>query len=215
MSECECAICLSPVQKRRFSKGGIYKTRCCHNVFHKDCLKRHKEQACASPATGVVRPRACPLCRSLTPTGLTPSTRPHVRGAPASIGGFVSGLALHGEMVRRASAARSAVQRSLLRAAGQQPRQQQPAASPASASEQRVQPTPPPPLPQPQPQPPGLASGAGFPSFFSPGGAYASIAPPPRHGQQLESRFQVAEQQQEEEQAAHAQGGGDMALDLN
>ena len=115
-----CSICLSPIVKRRNwsgsrgkGKGATFRTKCCNQLFHKDCLARHKAQACSSPSSG----RACPLCRSTEHTGLTPSNRPQARvplaGMSGTNGGFVSSWALHGEMVRRASAARQAVQRSL------------------------------------------------------------------------------------------------------
>jgi hypothetical protein len=71
---------------------------------------RHKAQVVENSP---LRPRACPLCRSVTSTGLTPSHRPQPAARGGVGGGFVSGWALHGEMVRRAAAARSAVRRSL------------------------------------------------------------------------------------------------------
>ena len=71
---------------------------------------RHKAQVVENSP---LRPRACPLCRSVTSTGLTPSHRPQPTARGGVGGGFVSGWALHGEMVRRAAAARSAVRRSL------------------------------------------------------------------------------------------------------
>ena len=88
-----------------------FRTPCCGQLFHKECLERHKQGvACASPSSHA---RACPLCRSLEPTGLTPShVQPQPR-PPMGGGGFVNGWALHNEMVRRVSAARNAVQRSL------------------------------------------------------------------------------------------------------
>ena len=113
-SPAPCSICLSPVHShgrkggrrssisKNFSK---FRTQCCGQLFHKECLARHKAQA-TSPSN----PRACPLCRSVQPTGLTPSNRPQ----PTATGGsFVNGWQLHNEMVRRVSAARGAVQRSL------------------------------------------------------------------------------------------------------
>lgn len=202
------------MNKRRDGKRvSIFKTRCCHNAFHKECMKKHKEQCCVSPATGAIRPRACPLCRSVTPTGLTPSTRPHARAAPASSGGFVSGWALHSEMVRRASAARAAVQRSLMRSSAQTTRQTQAQTQPLTASpsgeaqhssvEQQAM-APLQQRPAPAQQQPSHPSGPH--NFFSPGAAYSSIAPPPRHGQQLQSRFEVA-REQEQQQESDAQGG--------
>jgi hypothetical protein len=72
-------------------------------------MARHKAQQTSPSHT-----RACPLCRSAQPTGLTPSgPPPQPPLGRAFQGGFVSGRQLHGEMVRRASAARLAVQRSL------------------------------------------------------------------------------------------------------
>ena len=104
----------------------------CLQLFHRDCLARHKEQAPSSPSQA----RACPLCRSVQPTGLTPSTRPQPQ-RPGNGGGFVSAWQLHSEMVRRASAARSAVQRSLAARNAQAPAaaatMQAPFASPGTA----------------------------------------------------------------------------------
>ena len=125
-----CSICLSPIAKRRSmpwsrggtpssshakDRGGRFRTECCGQLFHKECMRRHKEHAVAhlgdqAPQDAV---RACPLCRSVAPTGLTPSNRPQARVPGGPSGGFVSAMALHSEMVRRATAARQAVQRSL------------------------------------------------------------------------------------------------------
>ena len=101
-----CSICLSPIRKGKGSRPNAlrFRTSCCGQLFHKECMKRHKEH-CASPN----HPRGCPLCRSSDPTGLTPC-RPPTSGGD---GGFISGLALHTEMNRRVSAARNAVARSL------------------------------------------------------------------------------------------------------
>lgn len=107
-----CSICLSPIRKgsKRSLAAATFKTQCCHQLFHKSCMQRHKEQ-CSSPS----HPRACPLCRSVAPTGLTPYRPPAAPTLPGAGGGgsFVSGLALHSEMRRRVSAARNAVARSL------------------------------------------------------------------------------------------------------
>ena len=99
------------------------------------------------------------------------------------------------------------MQRSLLRASGQ-------LTSPSRASGPPQQPRVVGGLQQPQygqqaqhgqPQlTPGASSGGGAPTFFSPGLAYTSIVPP-RHGQQLEGRFQIAEEQ---EAAAEAIAAG-------
>lgn len=86
---------------------GRFRTGCCGQLFHKECLLKHKQTVGYSPS----KPRACPLCRSAAPTGLTPVFKPST--ARPGGGGFVNGLALHGEMVRRAATARQAVQRAL------------------------------------------------------------------------------------------------------
>ena len=66
-----------------------------------------------SAASPSGRHRGCPLCRSVMPTGLTPAHRPPQQLQHSAVDGFVSGSAVHNEMVRRARAARSAVQRGL------------------------------------------------------------------------------------------------------
>lgn len=163
-----CSICLSPVKRdssrRRssiskvFSSASKFRTQCCGNVFHKDCLARHKAQVASSPGHNA---RACPLCRSMQPTGLTPSYRPPMQQQQS--GGFVSGLSLHNEMVRRASSARNAVQRALV-------------ARQASGGAEGATPTPPPPS-------------SVF--FTSPGAAYSAMSAGNGHGA-LESRFESA-----------------------
>ena len=98
-----CSICLSPVGRGSLLASPIqkemrarFRTPCCGQLFHRDCMQRHKEQ-CASGGM-----RCCPLCRSAEPTGLTPQHR-HAPGGGSS------------EMRRRVAAARAAVQRSLER----------------------------------------------------------------------------------------------------
>ena len=167
-----CSICLSPIKKesRRRSSSiskspwgsaskskAVFKAPCCGQLFHKECLARHKAQAC-SPS----QKRACPLCRSIEPSGLTPSNRP--QPTTQQQGGFVSGWALHNEMVRRASAARAAVQRSL-----------QSVRRPSSGAASPVPSQPPPTAQQP--------TSSVF--FTSPGEAYQAV----RANGPLESRF--------------------------
>ena len=205
-----CSICLSPVQKRRgISKGGVYKTRCCHNVFHQDCLNVTRSSVCVA-RDGRGAPARVPLCRSMTPTGLTQCAPARARRT-RSVGGFVSGWALHGEMSaappRRAVPCSARSYARLANSRGSRSRRRHlrahratPAAAAAASTAATVA--------------AARAARGGVAGFFSPGGAYASLAPPARQRQQLESRFQVAEQQ-EQQQAAHAQGDGDMAVDLS
>ena len=148
-----CSICLEPVKLRPRMRGGgnltPFQTPCCHQFFHKACLKRHKEH-CASPSN----PRACPLCRSQQPTGLTPS-----QGSPRIARGFVSGLSLHTEMMRRVATARNAVARSL---AAQRSAQEAPSHAGSD--------------PQPQPHRSLSASPRSSVFFTSPGAAYEAVS---------------------------------------
>ena len=97
---CDCPICLSPVSMRSTSSRRAagrrtgFRTQCCGKIFHLQCLQEHK-------GTSVLR--ACPLCRSEQPTGLTPARR---------VTGFVeqsSNLETRA-MLMRVSSARRAVQ---------------------------------------------------------------------------------------------------------
>lgn len=62
-----CSICWSPISKEKLQISEPFKTLCCRQLFHTDCMQKHKDQQ-SSPSN----PRACPLCRSLMPTGMTP-----------------------------------------------------------------------------------------------------------------------------------------------
>eukprot|EP00965_Chrysotila_dentata_P145974 4822579-Pleurochrysis_carterae.AAC.5 len=99
-----CAICLSPVKNRCGSRcsidphGDKFKTPCCHQLFHRDCLAKFKARAMYH------EPAACPLCRSQQPSGLTPKPVPT---------GFVTSSSVHAAMLARVAQARNAVQRSL------------------------------------------------------------------------------------------------------
>jgi hypothetical protein len=103
-----CAICLSPVKSRRppLSDSGTgsgietFRVPCCGGSFHRACLERFKSESTTT---------ACPLCRSRLATGLTPAARPQPHT------GFVSAGDLRSVMVRRAAAARAAVQRQYAR----------------------------------------------------------------------------------------------------
>ena len=179
-----CAICLSPIQKRRGGGGAPGRQRfqmpCCRNSFHRDCLARHKQCSAGSPTA---RHRGCPLCRSVQPTGLTPASRqpPQVSAA----GGFVSGGALHNEMCarrRQPPRLRSHATQRLLHAplpvsahSGLSGRLRRVAAARSAVQRglaARATAAPPP-------------SASGTPPFSSPGAAYLSVlaadgrAPPP------------------------------------
>lgn len=180
-----CSICISPIREGR--RGGRFQTQCCHQLFHKECLQKHKEHT-ASPS----HPRACPLCRSVAPTGLTPY-RPPILPSMGG-GGFISGLALHAEMRRRVSAARNAVARSIAARTAATTA----AAAASGGSRANVGTTPAVDAPQP--------SDSGTNIFFtSPGAAYTAV-----RARQFEARMR-AEQSQRilSDGEQHGRGDGD------
>ena len=108
-----CSICLSPVRPARRTShssspaslsphacqsGLCFTTPCCGKLFHRACLVRYKR------STSYEGGSRCPMCRDARTTGLTPAR---------VAGGFVSAGAVHTAMLRRVSAARLAVQRSI------------------------------------------------------------------------------------------------------
>lgn len=117
----------------------VFQAPCCGQYFHKACLKRYKQSTAYSGGS------SCPLCRSELTTGLTPAR---------TAGGFVSAGAVHTAMLRRVSAARLAVQRSM---AARAATAEAPAAAAAASEPSAVTVAP---------------SGGGSPSLFSPGAAY-------------------------------------------
>ena len=101
-ANCECPICMSPVSmrstsSRRATGRAGFRTKCCGKWFHAQCLEDHK-------GTSVLK--ACPLCRSEQPTGLTPAR--HVTGSISTSSNLETRA-----MLMRVSNARLAVQRSL------------------------------------------------------------------------------------------------------
>ena len=179
-----CSICLSPIRKGR--RGGRFQTQCCHQLFHKECLQKHKEHT-ASPS----HPRACPLCRSVAPTGLTPY-RPPILPSMGG-GGFISGLALHAEMRRRVSAARNAVARSI----AARTTATTAAAAASGDSRPNVGTTPAADAPQP--------SRYGTNIFFtSPGAAYTAV-----RARQYEARMAEQSQRIAADDEEHGRGDGE------